>query len=380
MATYKVLQDIEAEDTLIGPLTLRQCIYGAIAAVNGYLSFVAYSQNASWLIAFFLPFIGLGVFFAFPWRKEQSTEVWALARIRFSLKPRKRIWDQSGVKDLVTVTVPKQLIDPRARHMSEREVRGRLKALADTIDSRGWAVKNAPLEMFMQPGMAGLVSGATLSSDRLVEPTSLPRDVPTIDATHATDMFDLANNPLAQQFDTKMTASSSARRQELINQINNPGAAAVQSPTVPQNWYMPQASAPVSTPTPVITAAPVATPAVPTALPAAPISASSTAEEEAQLLRQLKHKQELAHQPMASQYGNLRTIQPLSADLSGTAPAQPAPASTVAPAAPAIAVTPPPNPAILELANNNDLNVATIAREAKIRNPDGTDEVVVSLH
>lgn len=32
-------------------------------------------------------------------------------------------------------------------------------------------------------------------------------------------------------------------------------------------------------------------------------------------------------------------------------------------------VTPQPNPAILELANNNDLNVATIAREAKARSP-----------
>jgi len=40
MATYKVIQDIEAEDKLVGPLTLRQFIYAAIAAICGYLSFL----------------------------------------------------------------------------------------------------------------------------------------------------------------------------------------------------------------------------------------------------------------------------------------------------------------------------------------------------
>jgi hypothetical protein len=42
-------------------------------------------------------------------------------------------------------------------------------------------------------------------------------------------------------------------------------------------------------------------------------------------------------------------------------------------------VTDQPNPAILELANNNDLDVATIAREAEHRSG-ASDEVVVKLH
>ena len=33
MATYKVIQDIEAEDKLIGPLTLRQFIYAGYAFI-----------------------------------------------------------------------------------------------------------------------------------------------------------------------------------------------------------------------------------------------------------------------------------------------------------------------------------------------------------
>ncbi|MGH7158305.1 MAG: PrgI family mobile element protein [Candidatus Saccharimonadales bacterium] len=33
MATYKVIQDIEAEDKILGPLTLRQFIYAGVAAI-----------------------------------------------------------------------------------------------------------------------------------------------------------------------------------------------------------------------------------------------------------------------------------------------------------------------------------------------------------
>lgn len=381
MATYKVLQDIEAEDKLIGPLTLRQCLYAAVAAVSGYLSFVAISRGAAWLVFFFLPFIGFGVFFAFPWNKQQSTEVWALAKVRFALKPRKRIWDQSGVKHLVTVTVPKQLEDPRAHRMSETEVRGRLKALADTIDSRGWAVKNVPLNMYIQPTTAGA------SSDRLVVPESLPREVPGIDLAHTDDMFDLANNPLAQQFDAKMTASTNAHREQIMNQMHNPDQPAPAAALNPTNWYV---------------APPVAAnlPGMPAGAAVATAAGAPSAEEIA-LAEDIRRREALLHAPHEAAYPHLRTIQPLSAQSAHPAaiPAQPQAAqvpavqpaaqalpqpqpapAVVAAAPPPPPVTPQPNPAILDLANNNDLNVATLAREAKHRNEDAADEVVVSLH
>jgi len=39
MATYKVIQDIEAEDKLLGPMTLRQFIYAVIVVVMGFVAF-----------------------------------------------------------------------------------------------------------------------------------------------------------------------------------------------------------------------------------------------------------------------------------------------------------------------------------------------------
>jgi hypothetical protein len=46
---------------------------------------------------------------------------------------------------------------------------------------------------------------------------------------------------------------------------------------------------------------------------------------------------------------------------------------------PVAPINPAPKPAILELAHNDDLSVATIARQANKANHLGDDEVVISL-
>lgn len=79
---------------------------------------------------------------------------------------------------------------------------------------------------------------------------------------------------------------------------------------------------------------------------------------------------------------NLRTIQPID---DTPQPVQPVlsdgTAQLAAAPQPEPAMTQQPDPAILNLANNNDLNVATIAREAnKAKHNDlPHDEVVISL-
>src|SRR6478609_9679063 len=115
MSTYKVIQDIEAEDKLVGPLTLRQFIYAGVSAFCLYLCFMALTKNAAFLIGLFLPIAIVTGFFAFPWKGEQPTEIWALARLRFMLKPRVRIWDQSNAKQLVTVLAPRKLENHRPK-------------------------------------------------------------------------------------------------------------------------------------------------------------------------------------------------------------------------------------------------------------------------
>src|SRR5688572_2237225 len=111
MATYKVIQDIEAEDKLLGPFSLRQFIYLLIVAVTMFLGY----KLASATIFLVIPLLPIVIFFALlaaPFGRDQSSEVWLLAKIRFIIKPRKRIWNQDGIQQLVTITAPKKIEAP----------------------------------------------------------------------------------------------------------------------------------------------------------------------------------------------------------------------------------------------------------------------------
>ena len=109
MATYKVLQDIEADDKFVGPLTLKQFVLLGITAICLYLSFFFLAKQI-WIVAVLvLPIEIITGFLGFPWGRDQPTEIWLLAKLRYLFKPRKRIWDQTGIQELVKITAPKKI-------------------------------------------------------------------------------------------------------------------------------------------------------------------------------------------------------------------------------------------------------------------------------
>lgn len=372
MATYKVLQDIEAEDKLIGPLSPRQFIYASVSAVSLGLMYFVITHGAGVVAIVFLPFAIVGGFFAFPWGRDQPTEIWALAKIRFLLKARRRLWDQSGVKELVKITVPKKIERNYSNGLSQTEVKSRLRALADTIDSRGWVIKNANLNI--GSGMAGSLADTT--SDRLAGPLVLPTDVDSIDVQAADDILDEKSNQRAQRLDTLITTNAKARRNKIMEEMAQ--APKTPAPTAPNDyWFLNQNAAKVPSDmatfnTQLVT--PGATTDGATATPAAP------AIDEATLLSQLDAQKE------KSGYKNhLRTIIPISKQSAQQAGAQPIESVDTAPISPPAAPTPikpaaPPasSNTTMRLSGNNDLNVATIAREAQ--RSKGQGEVVIKLH
>ena len=385
MATYKVIQDIEAEDKILGPLTLRQFIYAGITVILLYLSYFVFTKGVGFMAVFFLPTALVFGFFAFPWSRDQPTEVWALAKIRFLFKPRKRIWDQSGVKELVSITAPKRVEEVAYNQLSQTEVKSRLRALADTIDSRGWAVKNADLNSFTPPP---LVLQQASTSDRLLEVNTAPQQQTVItDVKASDDILDETANPRAQKVDSMISASAKAHRQKLIDELRAPTPPQPAQQAKPADyWFLNQPAKPASAPRGTVTfGTQVVEPGAATDN-TTPITATPTVDEEALVHELETHKEE---GPTASYYGHLRTIQPLSVQKEKAAkrsaealrmqpPQQPQRLATPPPPPPPPPVTPAEQAAILQLASNNDLNVATIAREAKRNGPD--DEVVIKLH
>lgn len=349
MATYKVIQDIEAEDKILGPLTLRQFIFALISVFFFYLNFIFLTKGGVFLLIFFLPPALFFGFFALPLGRDQPTEIWALAKLRFLFLPRKRIWNQSGVKELVSITVPKKIEKHLTKGFSQVEVSSRLQALASTIDSRGWAVKHVNTLNAYAPPMY-----VPQSTDRLIDPASLPQIVPDTDIVPADDLMDVNHNPIAQQFQTMIDQSAMQNRANVMSRMNNTtsGQPAGTNPTN-NYWFMNNASS--ATPIQMAPAAAVIDPA-----------------EEAALVSSLK-AQAASH---PAPYSNLRTVKPVQAR-------PPAPAPKPVQSAPPSPVPAPADPAILSLAERDDLNVSTLAREAK--RAKGTDdnsqgEVVVPLH
>lgn len=342
MATYKLIQDIEAEDHILGPLTLRQFIYALAAIFFFYLCFITIAKHAPIMLIVLLPPGLLFGFFAFPFKRDQPTEVWALAKVRFLFKPRRRLWDQSGITQLVTITAPKKVKNHLTKELSESEVKGRLELLATTIDSRGWAIKNVSTA-----DLAGSQIVMPDSSDRLIDISSIPRPVPEYTEQPGDDMLDELSSPLSEQFTKMIQTASDQHRQKLIDNLNDIG------PPTPLDAI--KASA-VPTPTGTYTAFPY-TPDI----------------NEQQLSYALRSRQ--AESSLSNARLHTISTSPVLAP-SNLNPIQAPPIEAVK--TPPTAIKRATDPAILNLAGNDDLSISAIANEA--RRVTGDEEVVIELH
>ena len=214
MATYKVLQDIEAEDKLIGPLTLRQFIYAAIAIVAGFIGFKL-MMIYFLLVIPFVPVVVLFAVLAAPFGHDQPNEVWLLAKAKYFIQSHKRIWDQKGLNSQVVITAPKKAELPPIKNFTESEARTRLETLARTIDTRGWAAKNVNINLSNQPQL--------VHADRIITPETLPQQVSNVDVTPADDIMDAQNNSRAQQFDQMIQNHNDSYKQKVMNNLANGG-------------------------------------------------------------------------------------------------------------------------------------------------------------
>lgn len=367
MATYKVIQDIEAEDKFLGPLTLKQFIFASITVVCLYLCFFFLTKGLWYLIFPLLPIMLVGGFLAFPWGRDQPTETWLLAKIRYMVKPHLRIWDQTGIEELVTITAPKKQ-DPLfvSDNLSQTEVKSRLKALADTIDSRGWAVKNDSLNLVTAPTFAP----SAPASDRLIS-MAMPAAAPISDVAASDDIMDERSNPIAQKFSQMIEQSEQTHRQATIEKMNAIRDGKLPAPVAPDDgastdddfWFMNQPAAPLP---PGYTTFDTRT------APALPASQDALSAQEEELLDKIhaddnKVLPHITHiRPDKSASFRARKLKAKKKNHKASEAVPP--------------VVPAPDPSIMQLADNDDLSVATIARQANKNKQTPPDEVVINLH
>jgi hypothetical protein len=383
MAAHKVPQDVEADDKFLGPLSFKQFLFFGGFAICGYLSFLTITRVWPVSFIFILPMLAFGIL-AFPWSKEQPTELFLASRIRFLIKPRKRIWDQSGVKDLVNITAPIREVHLYSDGLSQGEVRNRLSALATMVDSRGWAIKN--------------VNPVDAASDRLVQaPAQI--DVNAALVNSATDVFDESAGTIASQFDNMIEQSEKQHKSEtmqLIEEARRKTSAQADSFGQPvdkskvkndnQNsnqdfWFMHAPDQPTVPGLATFQSSTVVTPKTAKPIQSQTVNNSAptdlTEEELLKTVHEKRRRDALQtmshHEKIINPDGSVTTPTTPETDLISEQVSQATNQSTNT-------MTTPVDPVILSLAQDNNLYVETLSREVNQKKDFGDDEVVVSLH
>lgn len=201
MSRYKVAQDVEAEDKILGPFSFRQFIYLLVAAAGIALAW-GLSQVFLPLAVIPVPIILLFGALALPLRKDQPMEVYLAAVISFYTKPRRRMWQPDGISSLIEITVPEKVEIERTKNLSQDEAERRLAYLSQLADTHGWSIRHTRV-----PDAQG-----SMISDVYFE------------AQQTSDMFD-DNSSEARAMTRRIEQSNQARRRAAIERMQAPAAA-----------------------------------------------------------------------------------------------------------------------------------------------------------
>jgi hypothetical protein len=205
MGQYKVPQNVEAEDKILGPLTFKQFIYFLIGFGWAIVCFAIFRAVPVLMILVAMPPTTLFLLLAFFNRDGQNFEQLLVAMVQFFASNRKRAWYKDDLAETFHIEPT-----PLAAELTQRnpdDVRSELEKLANLIDSRGW---NHPQEL--EP----LVLPNTAHADR---PVPLPPVTPTAPDEVPTDILDLKQSPLAQNLAELLREAAEDVREEAMQQM-----------------------------------------------------------------------------------------------------------------------------------------------------------------
>ncbi len=308
MAQYKVPQDVEADDKLIGPFSFRQFVYLLIA---GGLVALAVGLFRIFPLLAIIPLLPTLLFLALalPIKKDQPMETYLAAIVSYYVKPRTRLWVPGQKESTIMITAPKIVEDNRVRDISSEEATHRLSFLADIVDSQGYAIRGT--------------GEGPIKDDLIAE------------ANATVDMFE--TNHFDNLEDT-IVRDEMARHDEVIKEMRE---------AIKANEDITRANTRI------------------------------TKENDSISLKGQNTKSEFSFGSTEPDFNSRAVVQPNSPVVTHVMEKS----NTVRRRADNGGLENNPKPSIIELANNTEYSVATIAKEAKrINNRKDEGEVFISLH
>ena len=237
MGQYKVPQDVEAEDKLIGPLSLRQFIYVIIGVVWAGLMFFILRPNNSpspavnytIMAILIIPITGFFLLLGFGRRQEQSFEKYFVALVRFYFVPRVRVWD----KDLSTVELVKEEVAAPEIITEKNVSKSSLEQLALVMDTHGF-MKDPTIQLQDEANQAAAYSQRVINPQQIAG--NAGNQSRTLQVTQQDDVLDAAN-PRSTQVNELLQNEEANIHQQALERVR-------QNMTSPQTETQPTVSQP----------------------------------------------------------------------------------------------------------------------------------------
>ena len=133
---FQVPQNIDLEDKIVGPLTLKNFLILLFGGMFIYLLFfIPMPRAITIIIAIPLGIILLAI--SFIKVQDQSFPRFFLSLIYYMLRPKKRLWNQNAIKPEVKIknkTQKEAIAHPDKQNLSAQQI----AKLAAIVDTKGW--------------------------------------------------------------------------------------------------------------------------------------------------------------------------------------------------------------------------------------------------
>ncbi len=233
MGQYKVPQDVEAEDKLIGPLSLRQFIYIIIALAWGGLMWRILGFNLIIMIIAILPVSSFFILLGVGRRQEQSFENYFVAFVRFMFVPRIRVWDKDTSHDMIVKAEIKTPEIIQSKNVS----RGSLAQLALIMDTHG-AKKDPTIQLQDENNQAAIYGQRVLDPSQIAgNVADQPRTQRVTTQDDVLDNTSMRSNEVGELLEN---VEENIHTQAIANLKKGLQVAPPQAPMQPQEVSQPQ--------------------------------------------------------------------------------------------------------------------------------------------
>ncbi len=133
---FKVPQNIQMEDKIIGPLTMKQFVYLLVGGMVTYATIKSY--NTTMFLFVGLPVGILALCLAFIKIQDQPFSKFILSLVSYLLKPKQRVWQKDRIVYATSSPIVQEKVGKDKKQFAPKEVeKSELEKLSYILDTRG---------------------------------------------------------------------------------------------------------------------------------------------------------------------------------------------------------------------------------------------------